>query len=111
MPLRGNPVTVLVSQEWHVAKAQRAVKVMASAAGLSQIGVYSLATSVSELANNLFFHTRDGGTITLTAVRQNGRAGIEVVAQDDGPGIADVGMEIRPASRRDGGQSSGVAVA
>lgn len=51
---------------------------------------YTIATSVSELANNLFFHCPMGGRITITPLRNNGQVGIEVIAEDDGPGIPDI---------------------
>lgn len=99
---------VAVTQEWHVARAQRAATALARSVGLSQVAVYSLATSVSELANNLFFHTRVGGTITLRAVRQNGSVGVEIVAEDDGPGIADVDSAMRDGFTTNGGLGVGL---
>jgi len=101
-------VIVLVTEEWHVAQAQRAAKVVGRSVGLSQVGVYSLATSVSELANNLFFHARNGGTLTLRAVRQNGSVGVEVVSEDDGPGIADVDLAMKDGFTTNGGLGGGL---
>jgi len=102
------PVIVLVTREWHVARAQRAVYALARSVGLPRGAVYSLATSVSELAHNLFFHTRDGGTLTLRAVRQNGCVGVEIVAKDDGPGIADVDLAMRDGFTTNGGLGGGL---
>ena len=101
-------VVVAVAEEWHVGGAQRAAKALARSVGLSQVAVYSIATSASELANNLFFHARDGGTITLRAVRQNGSLGVEIVAKDDGPGIADVGLAMRDGFTTNGGLGGGL---
>jgi len=100
---------VLVTEEWHVARAQQTAKALARSLGLPRVAVYSLATSVSELANNLFFHARHGGTITLRAVRQNGSVGVEVVAQDDGPGIADVDSAMQDGFTTNGGLGGGLA--
>ncbi len=101
-------VVVTVTEEWHVAKAQRAAKALARSVGLSQVAVYSIATSVSELANNLFFHTRDGGIITLRAVRHNGSVGVEVVAQDDSPGIVDIDLAMNDGFTTNGGLGGGL---
>ncbi len=97
-----------VKEEWHVAQAQRAAKMLARSIGLSQVAVFSFATSVSELANNLFFHTRGGGTITLRAMRQNGSVGVEVVAEDDGPGIANVDSAMQDGFTTNGGLGGGL---
>ena len=63
---------------------------LTDAVGFGQARTSYVATAVSELASNLFFHATRGGTITLTALRREGEVGIEVVAEDDGPGIPDV---------------------
>ncbi len=101
-------VVIAVMEKWHVVQAQRAAKALAWSAGLSQVAVFCFATSVSELANNLFFHTREGGTITLRAVRQNGSVGVEVVAEDDGPGIANVDSAMQDGFTTNGGLGGGL---
>ena len=107
--MRDEPgVVVAVTEEWHVPQAQRAATALAGSVGLSQVAVYSIATSVSELANNLFFHARDGGTITLRAVRRNRSVGVEIVAKDDGPGIADVDLAVRDGFTTNGGLGGGL---
>ena len=89
-------MVVPVTEEYHVAQARLAAKALANSLGLSEVGVYSIATAVSELANNLFFHTSRGGTISLSVVRQNGNVGLEIIAEDEGPGIADVDLALTP---------------
>ncbi len=101
-------VVVAVTEEWHVARAQRAARAAARSVSLSQVAMYSIATSVSELANNLFFHTPAGGTITLIALRQNGSMGVEVVAEDEGPGIANVDLAMQDGFTTNGGLGGGL---
>ena len=81
---------------------------MARSVGLSQAAAYSVATAVSELANNLWFHARGERTITLTALRQVGRVGVEVVAEDEGPGIADVELAMEDGFSTSGGLGGGL---
>lgn len=83
-------VTIKVTEEFHIAKAQNASGLLAKSIGFSDVGSCCVATGVSELANNLFFHTHKGGTITMIAMKQNGRVGIEIIAEDEGPGIPDL---------------------
>jgi len=102
------PVIIHVTEEYHVARARQAAVALAQEIGLERAVTYQVATSVSELANNLFFHTARGGRITLTALGQNDRVGIEVIAEDDGPGIPDVEQAMRDGFSTSGGLGSGL---
>ena len=87
----GNGVfTVKVTNEFHIAKARIASKLLAKSIEFGDVESYSIVTSVSELANNLVFHAHKGGMITMIAIKQNGTVGIEIIAEDEGPGIPDL---------------------
>lgn len=87
-------VTRRIVDEMDAGAARRTAWAMAEAAAFGRADVYALAIAVSELAHNLVFHTLRGGTISLRLVRRHGRQGVEVVASDDGPGIADVALAL-----------------
>ena len=53
-----------------------------------------IATAISELARNILKYAREG-EIVVEGVQQNGRAGVSVIARDEGPGIADVGLAMQ----------------
>ena len=57
--------------------------------GFPEVGRQMIATAVSELAHNILKYARRG-VIHLSKVSEHGRAGIEIVAEDGGPGIVDV---------------------
>ena len=57
--------------------------------GLDTITTTLIATSASELAQNIINHA-ESGVIYIRMVCRDGDAGIEVIAVDRGPGIADV---------------------
>ena len=83
--------TVLaVTAEWHVARARTAAWSVTEPMGFSRTLAAYVVTAISELATNLFFHATNGGTITLFRHQRDGRSGITVVAEDDGPGIPDI---------------------
>jgi serine/threonine-protein kinase RsbT len=82
--------TVTVNKEPHIAKVRIAAKLLAKSIGFLDVETGCVATSVSELANNLLSHTTKGGTITMIAIKQNGKDGIEIIAEDEGPGIPDL---------------------
>ena len=81
---------------------------LTEAVGFGQARPSYVATAVSELASNLFCHATRGGTITLTALRREGEVGIEVVAEDDGPGVSDVEQAMQDGFSTSGGLGGGL---
>ena len=102
------PVVVNVTQEHHIAVARQAARALAEAIGFGQTATYDLATSVSELASNLFFHATGGSAISLVALRRRDKVGIEVTAEDRGPGISDVDLAMRDDFSTSGGLGGGL---
>jgi serine/threonine-protein kinase RsbT len=86
------PLTVAVIRESDVFYARELAADMAFRIGFARAAVYRVATAVSELGNNLVDHTPNGGLVSLTALTKGGLHGIEVVVEDDGPGIDDTAM-------------------
>jgi len=103
-----DPVVIRVTEEFHIAQARQAAKALMEAIGFKPVATYYVATSVSELANNLFFHTTRGGTITIVALRRNGQSGVEVIAEDDGPGIPNVKLAMRDGFSTKGSLGGGL---
>ncbi len=101
-------ITVSVTAEHHVARARQAAMALAAEIGLSDAAAACVATSVSELANNLFFHTPAGGTITLAALWRDGEIGLEVIAEDRGPGIADLAAALEDGFSTNRGLGGGL---
>jgi len=71
------------------ALAISAARRMAREIGFGESEEFLIATAVSELATNILRYA-GSGQVTLRAVNAGGRTGIEVVALDAGPGIADI---------------------
>ena len=78
-----------VSHMSDVAVARQAATALAAALGFVEQDSSAVTLAVSELATNLVKHAR-GGTLTLTALVEEGRVGLQITSQDRGPGIADV---------------------
>lgn len=57
--------------------------------GFDQTGQYLIASAVSELSTNIIRYAHKG-KITLTIIHNGDKAGFEVDAQDQGPGISDM---------------------
>ena len=89
--MAGGPAAVLwpVDEMSRVGEVRRAAESAAVAAGLGETERGALAVIVTEIATNLARHAR-GGRVLLATVGAPGAAGIEVLALDTGPGIANV---------------------
>jgi serine/threonine-protein kinase RsbT len=80
---------ISISKDIDVAYAALSAKNYAKEIGFSKMVQYMIATAVSELARNIFVYAIKG-TIHLASIEKSTRRGIEVVAEDSGPGIQDV---------------------
>lgn len=73
-----------------VTLARRAVQDWATQMGFGTVERTKFVTAASELARNTLVHGK-GGTMRLGELRSDdGRAGLELVFEDQGPGIADI---------------------
>ncbi|MCJ2126823.1 anti-sigma regulatory factor [Methylobacterium sp. J-077] len=102
-------VTVTVTTEIDVAEARQEARRLALRHGFGTVRAHGLATAVSELAMNLVLHTARGGQIRLTAQDAAEAAVIELVAEDDGPGIPDLARAMEDGFSTRGGLGCGLA--
>jgi serine/threonine-protein kinase RsbT len=82
-------VRVKIDSDHAIVEARRHARRIATAAGLKTTDLTIIATVISELARNALLFA-NGGEIRVGLVQNNGHQGIEIVAADRGPGIADV---------------------
>jgi serine/threonine-protein kinase RsbT len=80
---------------------------LAERLGFSHTDATLIATAISEVGRNILVHAGTGD-IKLTALYDNGRCGLEVVAHDDGPGISDVDAALRDGYASRGGLGLGL---
>lgn len=80
---------------------RRAATRIGESLGLPDSRIADLAIVASELGSNLYKHANDGAAL-VRAVRQDGEAGVEIVAIDRGPGMSDLA-----SSSRDGHSTAG----
>ena len=81
--------------------ARRAAEALARQMQFDTERVAGVAIVAAELASNLVKHA-DDGTLLLRPVRHAGQAGVELIAVDSGPGMADLAH-----SARDGHSTAG----
>jgi len=87
-------IRVPIHSDRDIVAARQEGRALAVALGFSSGDATLLATAISELARNIVTYAKSG-TIILSAVNGTAREGIQVVALDQGPGIADVQQALR----------------
>lgn len=81
---------IQISEDIDIAKASFEAKIFAKMLGFKQHEQYMIATSASELATNITRYA-EKGEIILRKIEKNNKIGIEIIAEDKGPGIEDIG--------------------
>ncbi len=104
---------VLASDTHRIAEAEdivavrQAVRLRAVELGLNLVDQTKIVTATSELARNTLIHG-GGGTMTLEIVNNGHRRGIRLTFEDQGPGIADVGLALKDGYTSAGGMGLGL---
>lgn len=98
---------VLVRRETDVPQVIAAVRQFCADHGYPPLLAAHVATAASELANNLWLHATHGGELVLRLLDQP-RPGLELLASDDGPGIADLTLALREGWSSSGGMGCGL---
>jgi serine/threonine-protein kinase RsbT len=86
---REGPLRVHIAADVDIVTARQEGRDLAERMGCSSIESTMIATAISEIARNIMSHA-GRGEIAISAVAIDGRNAIEVVASDEGPGIADI---------------------
>lgn len=95
-----NQVVLKINSDTDILMARQAVREAAQQVGFGLIDETRLVTAVSELARNALNYG-GGGQVTVRALREPLRAGIEIICEDQGPGIEE------PEKALAGGWSTG----
>lgn len=83
-------VWMMVNQESDITRSIIETKHLAISWGFDENSATKIATAVSELTRNIIKYA-ERGKLTITPLEENnGRAGIEIICQDTGPGIPDI---------------------
>lgn len=75
--------------------------------GFGAIDQARIATAVSELARNIFLYA-GSGSVTVREIERTGRRGIEIICEDQGPGIADVAVVMQDGYSTSRGMGMGL---
>lgn len=81
---------------------------MARELGFNVVDQVRIATAVSEIARNIAMYAGTG-TVRITECRDGPRVGLEIVAEDQGPGIPDVERVLQGGYSTSGGFGRGIS--
>jgi serine/threonine-protein kinase RsbT len=99
---------VAITTDQDVVTARQRARSMGGELGFTSTDLTLLATAISEVARNITAYAGEG-EVRLSVVRgANGRQGIEVIARDEGPGIANVELALQDGYTTGGGLGLGL---
>jgi serine/threonine-protein kinase RsbT len=86
--------SIAVSGEGDIVAARQLARTFSVELGFRAMDQSRITTAVSELARNVVRYADNGeGRVHMRELREdNGRVGIEIIVEDDGPGIPDIGQ-------------------
>jgi serine/threonine-protein kinase RsbT len=87
--------SIALDSEHDIAVARGEVRSIAEWIGFRMIDQTRLATVASELARNIIKYARRGRMIAQPLDAAQGRAGIRLIFEDEGPGIPDIAAAMR----------------
>lgn len=85
----GNEVRVKVRSEEEILSVRARGKALAEGIGFRSAEATVIATIISEIARNIVEYAQEG-EVSFSECHKGMRRGIQIVAVDQGPGIADV---------------------
>jgi serine/threonine-protein kinase RsbT len=91
---RDSQVQVRIANSADIVAARQQGRALASQAGFSHSNLTIIATAISEVARNIVEYAKEGQVI-ITLITDATKRGVEIVASDEGPGIADVTTVMR----------------
>jgi len=100
--------SILLENEHDIVVARGEVRSLAAALGFGFVDQTRLATVTSELARNVVKYARRGRLIALPVESADGRTGLRLIFEDDGPGIPDIAAAMRDGFSTGGGLGKGL---
>lgn len=97
---------VAVRQEADILTARQTGKMLAGRLGFSDADTVLIATAISEIARNMLEYAKSG--VMHFRALQAPRKGLEIKAEDQGPGIKDLDLAMRDGYSSGGGLGLGL---
>lgn len=92
-----------------IVTSRGAVRELARSMGFGTVDQTRLATAVSEIVRNVVLYAKRGHVTFAVRDSGTGSSGIEVVVEDEGPGIEDVSLVLDGGYSTSGGFGRGIS--
>jgi serine/threonine-protein kinase RsbT len=99
--------TAVIRSDLDIVIARTMARDIAKSLGFGAIDQARIATAVSELARNIFLYAGTGN-VTVREIEKNNRKGIEIVCEDQGPGIANIDLVMQDGYSTSRGMGMGL---
>lgn len=91
----------------HVGEGRRAAAELTRALGFDETAAGNVALAVTEAMTNIVKHAQRG-KLVLRSLERGGIGGLEILALDQGPGIANMGVSLRDGHSTSGSMGTGL---
>ncbi|RST74039.1 anti-sigma regulatory factor [Siminovitchia acidinfaciens] len=98
---------VKILNEWDVVAVRQLGRNAAKELGFGVVDQARITTAISELARNIFLYAGEG-KVTIEKIFLDGKKGLKVIAEDEGPGISDIRKVMQDGYSTSGGLGAGL---
>lgn len=98
---------VKIINEWDIVAARQLGRNVAKELGFGSVDQARITTAISELARNIYLYAGEG-KIAIEKVEKNGKSGMKIIAEDEGPGIRDIRKVMEDGYTTSGGLGAGL---
>lgn len=98
---------IRIDDRSHVGEGRRAAAALTRALGFDATVAGNVALAVTEAATNILKHAQRG-KLLLRGLERGGIGGLELLALDQGPGIANMGVSLRDGHSTSGSMGTGL---
>ncbi|AXN39254.1 anti-sigma regulatory factor [Peribacillus butanolivorans] len=98
---------VKIINEWDIVAARQLGRNVAKELGFGTIDQARITTAISELARNIYLYAGQG-SVSIEKLNINGKSGLKIIAEDQGPGIEDIRRVMEDGYTTSGGLGAGL---
>ncbi|RFU67382.1 anti-sigma regulatory factor [Peribacillus saganii] len=98
---------VKIINEWDIVAARQLGRNVAKELGFGSVDQARITTAISELARNIYLYAGQG-KVCIEKVYEGNKAGLKIIATDEGPGIQDIRKVMEDGYTTSGGLGAGL---
>jgi serine/threonine-protein kinase RsbT len=98
---------VKIINEWDIVAARQLGRNFAKELGFGTVDQARITTAISELARNIYLYAGQG-SVSIEKLNRNGKSGLKIIAEDQGPGIEDIRRVMEDGYTTSGGLGAGL---